>query len=149
MSDVSGGVEAVITADDAVNSALMKLGQVGEHLRPALAQYLETEHLHAHDVLFIGYPQNDPRFVVEAAVAQKGRKYRELAQQLTLAEAVESKEFAMYIFATSRDLNSEYYSNLVKSPNSMLTDYSSGENLKKSELDALNPRYQFEEGNQR
>ena len=63
--------------------------------------------------------------------------------RLTLAKAVESKEFAMYIFATSRDLNSEYYSNLVKSPNSMLTDYSSGENLKKSELDALNPRYEL------
>ena len=41
-----------------------------------------AEHLHAHDVLFIGYPQNDPRCVVDATVAQKGRKYRELAQQL-------------------------------------------------------------------
>ncbi|GHP10948.1 hypothetical protein PPROV_000967800 [Pycnococcus provasolii] len=90
MSAVSGGVEAVITADDAVNSALMKLGQLGEHLRPALAQYLETEHLHAHDVLFIGYPQNDPRCVVEATVAQKGRKYRELAQQLIILSVDEA-----------------------------------------------------------
>ena len=99
-------------------------------------------------------PRSD-RTVVEAASyeATKGadeqaallqdRKWSTL-NGVTLAKAVESKEFAMYIFATSRDLNSEYYSNLVKSPNSMLTDYySSGENLKKSELDALNPRYEL------
>lgn len=52
---------------------------------------------------------------------------------LTLAEAVKSKEFAIYLFATtSRDLAEEYYTNMIKDKNPMLTDYITGKNCKKA-----------------
>ena len=62
---------------------------------------------------------------------------------LTLAEAVKSKEFAIYLFATSRDLAEEYYTNMIKDKNPMLTDYITGKKQQKSEFDALEPRYEL------
>ena len=76
----------------------------------------------------------------EAALLQDSRW--STLNGLTLAEAVKSKEFAIYLFATSRDLAEEYYTNMIKDKNPMLTDYITGKKLQKSEFDALEPRYE-------
>lgn len=78
---------------------------------------------------------------VEQAALLQDRTWSTL-NGATLAQAVKDEKFAMYLFATSRDMKSEYYTNLTSS-NSMLKHYDSGKSLKKSDLDALNPRYEL------
>ena len=101
---------------------------------------------------YFAKPRSD-RTVVEAASyeATKGTDEQAVLLQdrewstlkgATLAQAVKDGKFAMYLFATSRDMKSEYYTNLT-SDSSMLKHYDSGKSLKKSELDALNPRYEL------
>ncbi|GHP03543.1 hypothetical protein PPROV_000229800 [Pycnococcus provasolii] len=101
---------------------------------------------------YFAKPRSD-RTVVEAASyeATKGTDEQAVLLQdrewstlkgATLAQAVKDEKFAMYLFATSRDMKSEYYTNLT-SDNSMLKHYDSGKSLKKTELDKLNPRYEL------
>ena len=66
----------------------------------------------------------------------------EVLGNLTLAEAMEQKKLATYIWTTGRDPRLEYYTAMCRAT-SMLTDYTTGNHLTKLQFDDLKPRWQM------
>jgi len=84
MSQSSGGgaPALVVTCSAAVASSFHSLGEVGEHLRSPLAQYLGVVHLEKHDVLNVGFPVDQIGNLIGATSTQRIPRYRGVAHRL-------------------------------------------------------------------
>ncbi|XRB12932.1 hypothetical protein RI054_05g27680 [Pseudoscourfieldia marina] len=77
--DLAGEPEVAIM-DETLNSALSSLGEIGTHLKAPLSTYFDSPaELFAHDVLNVGYPNNQIGNVYHATTTTKSMRYKQLA----------------------------------------------------------------------